>query len=448
MGAKRTECPLPLSLDPVFSFLFPGPYFLAFPGAVFAEPPLREVTNMKGITFVSLLLLLCLPAYSKTKPKPTPPPASSNPGEAPAEGVYLNSSGSPLLPLLQSATQSIDIEIYTMSDTTVRSLLRSALARGVKVRILKDPHPDGQTCDPFGAASPDTSSDCADQQKLVSDVRAAGGLFEPFDKQTLCPNGGGNDGSGCYEHGKIAMVDGKTALISTGNFDDTNLCIDGTSQCDRDYTLITTESEVYDTLENIFEADSRATAYDVSTLIPSDLAETLTVSPISQQPILDFINSAQSSVEVETQYLEDPDMNAALEAAAKRGVNVSVTVASVCAFGKPSASDASDFSQTYTAFDSAGISSAMFNSSNLINGKKGYLHAKAIIVDGSRAWLGSENGSAESLTENREYGMVFDDADWVASLKQIVDADHSSPDSETWQQSLACQKDKEGVSGD
>jgi phosphatidylserine/phosphatidylglycerophosphate/cardiolipin synthase-like enzyme len=357
----------------------------------------------------------------------------------PAQGVYVNAQGSPLLPLLQNARNAIDIEIYTMGDKTVRRLIREALARGVKVRILKDPNPLGDSCDLFsGAAS--SSADCADQQKLVSDVRAAGSIFEPFNKQALCPNGGGKSGTLCYEHGKIALADG-IALVSTGNFDNTNLCIDGATKCDRDFTLIYDDATVYGTLQSIFDADLKGVSYDVRSLIPASLQDTLTVSPDSLTPIVNFINSAKESIDLEAQYLKEPHLNAALEAAANRGVRVSVTVASACAFGKPAASAAAEIQSVYTAFDRDGISSRFFNASNRIDGNPGYMHAKVIVVDGTRAWLGSENGSSESLTENREYGVIFDNADWVRTILDTVKADHDSPDSESWEESLSCAKD-------
>src|SRR5262245_16844664 len=71
--------------------------------------------------------------------------------ENPSPGAYVNAEGGPLLPLLQNAQEKIDIEIYTMTDQKVRSLLRSALRRGVKIRILKEPKPLGQKCDLFGS---------------------------------------------------------------------------------------------------------------------------------------------------------------------------------------------------------------------------------------------------------------------------------------------------------
>jgi phosphatidylserine/phosphatidylglycerophosphate/cardiolipin synthase-like enzyme len=370
----------------------------------------------------------------------------------PVAGAYVNEDGGPLVPLLTNAKSRIDIEIYTMTDKTVRTLLHDALARGVKVRIIKDPNPLGVKCDVFGtngasatASAPAAADDCADQQKFVNDVRAAGGTFAAFDKRVLCPNGGGASGAGCFEHGKIALVDGR-ALLSTGNFDGTNLCIVAESprSCDRDYTLIIDEREVVDTLQRIFDADLADSHYDVSSIIPADLAYRLTVSPVSLAPILAFIDSAKHSLEIETQYLKDPDMNAALARAAQRGVKVNITVASACSFGHPSASESKEFTDVYSAFDSAGISSRLFSRASKVNGRPGYVHAKVIVVDGARAWVGSVNGSTESLTQNREFGLIVDDAASVRTVLAQASADHNSDGAETWQDSLNCVKDKGG----
>ena len=391
---------------------------------------------------IATLLSLSSPAHADS-------PLTS----APAEGAYVNQDGGPLLPLLEGAKSKIDIEIYTMTDKTVRELLRSALARGVKVRIVKDPNPLGVKCDVFGTSGALSISgtdaaavDCADQQKLVADVRAAGGTYAPFDKSVLCPNGGGAKGNGCFEHGKIALIDGR-ALLSTGNFDSTNLCImsEKPRSCDRDYTLVIDDRAVIDTLQKIFDADLAGARYEVKSLIPASLADRLTVSPISLPPILAFIESARSSLEIETQYLKDPEMNSAIAAAAQRGVKVNVTVASACSFGRPSDSEAKEFSDVYTAFDSAGVSTRMFSAASKVNGRPGYVHAKLIVVDGKRAWVGSENGSAESLTQNREYGLIVDDASSVRTVLDQASADHVSGGAETWQDSLNCVKDKGGT---
>jgi phosphatidylserine/phosphatidylglycerophosphate/cardiolipin synthase-like enzyme len=372
---------------------------------------------------------------------------SSASASAPGPGVYLNSNGSPLLSLIGSTEHNLDIEIYTMEDPSVRVLLRQALARGVKIRILHDPSPDGMTCDVFAnpAAAPQVSADCQDQQKLVSDVNNAGGSYTPFDKKTLCANGGGPDGQGCYEHGKIAISDGKLALLSTGNFDPTNMCIESEhpTQCDRDFSVIEDDQTVISTLENIFETDLKGVSYNVQSLIPASLADILTVSPVALQPLLDLVHSAKKSIVIETQYLKDPTFNAALvEMSKKPGMSVSVTTSSFCYFDPPSSSETNETKAIYTAFDQAGISSSTFDHLDLINGHAGYMHAKVIIVDGEKAWIGSENGSDESLGENREYGIVFTNPDWISAVGPVVAADHVNSANETWQQSLACAKDK------
>jgi phosphatidylserine/phosphatidylglycerophosphate/cardiolipin synthase-like enzyme len=382
--------------------------------------------------------------------------SSAHATDRPADGLYLNSVGSPLFQLVQAAQQTIDIEIYTMADPEIRQYLRDAISRQVKVRILKDPNPLGETCDVFaaigtpsstGAAS---SADCDDQRQFVLDVRAAGGTYNPFDKKTLCPNGGGEQGTSCFEHGKIAIADQQVVMVSTGNFDETNLCLASESEttCNRDYSYIDDDSTTVATIEAIFSADLADNAYDVRTLIPSSLANVLTVSPYSLQPLVDFVNSAQTSIDLETQYLKEPTINSALEAAAARGVHVNVTTASVCAFGRPSSYDTKTTTTIYSAFDQAGVSSVMFNSSNQINGKMGYLHAKVFVVDGNRAWVGSENSSTESLTENREYGLFFNTPADVNNALAQIQADHNSPDSESWQDALNCAKDASQASND
>jgi phosphatidylserine/phosphatidylglycerophosphate/cardiolipin synthase-like enzyme len=83
--------------------------------------------------------LVCAPSYAALPIDQTP-----------RSGAYVNSEGSPLLPLLHNARGKIDIEIYTIKDKTVRTLLRDALKRGVNVRIVKDASVLGETCNVFG----------------------------------------------------------------------------------------------------------------------------------------------------------------------------------------------------------------------------------------------------------------------------------------------------------
>jgi phosphatidylserine/phosphatidylglycerophosphate/cardiolipin synthase-like enzyme len=139
--------------------------------------------------------------------------------------------------------------------------------------------------------------------------------------------------------------------------------------------------------------------------------------------------------------LHEPKINEALIKAAGRGVEVQVTVESMCNFDRPKPHAQERAKQIYSAFDDAGIKSRFFTRQIMVRGKPGYLHAKAIIVDGARAWVGSMNGSKEAATMNREYGLFFDNQTWIKKLSGIMNADHHNAGTESWQESLACKKD-------
>ena len=173
-------------------------------------------------------------------------------------------------------------------------------------------------------------------------------------------------------------------------------------------------------------------------LLPPEAAAKLTVGPLSLDSLVTFIRSARESIQLENQYLKDPALNGALVDAAKRGVHVSVMVASACSFGRPKPTEAKTLTSIFEDFDAAGISTRMFTRNMQVGGYPGYLHAKAIVIDGSKSWLGSVNGSTESLSHNREFGIYFDSALDVGNLNKVLQSDFTDSKSETWQDSLDC----------
>lgn len=352
-------------------------------------------------------------------------------------GLYINSEGPPIYELINSAKTSIDIEIYQMDDNTVLSDINDAIKRNVRVRIIKDGTPVGKACRVFEPISDSDSANCSNQKEFVNTVRASnGGAYVPFNKDVLC----GKGDTKCFEHGKMVLVDSKKVMISTGNFDPSNLCDtkEKPSECNRDYSIVTDDQDVIETLTQVFEHDLKGEEYDVASLLTPDTDNKLTISPYSEEPIVTFIRSAKNSIRIENQYLKEKKMNEALIAAAHNGVDVQVTTASFCAFGHPSATVITNETKRFTEFDNAGIRSKMFTKNNRINGHLGYMHAKAIIIDDKRAWVGSVNGSDTSFNDNREFGLFIDEPSWIEKLKTVLDKDFESPASETWQQSLAC----------
>ncbi len=398
-----------------------------------------------------LLLLLLPAAYGAPAHKeiaaPAAAPAAHAEGWAALEGFRDNTTEQPVFRALELARKSIDIEIYEMSDPDVRAALRSAMARRpepVRVRVVKDPDPLGENCRYFAPVTEKDSADCRDQKALVAEVRASpGGAFVPFNKAELC---GGVSKNGrpkkCFEHGKLMIVDGRYALMSTGNFNSSNLCNQkrGPRVCNRDFSYITSDTDVVKAVSAVFEGDLAGRSYELPALLTPAVSAKLTVSPYSQAPLVAFINSAKKSVRIENQYLKEKAIDAALKARAAAGVKVQVMVSSLCSFGKPKSTRSSE--ELFSAFERAGIEPRLFTAAMRVGGRPGYLHAKAIVVDDERAWVGSVNGSETATSANREFGVFFDDPSDVRRLTAILESDFSSPASETWRESLECAKDR------
>lgn len=370
-------------------------------------------------------------------------------------GIYSNVSYAPMVDLVDAAKSTIDIEIYEMADPEFRAALRRALKRGVTIQLVKDPTPLNDTCPYFEndpAVKPDqkVAPDCSDQRKLLGEIRDAGGRVVPFVKAELCgQQAEGNEGK-CFEHGKTILIDradasGRLALVSTGNFNASNLCTDSAnpSTCNRDYTYITRDADVISAIGAIFSKDLEGKRYDLKAML-DDLpgaADKLTVSPYSKAPLLAFIQGAKSSLRIQNQYIYDKDMVAAIKAAAKRGVKIQMMVSSVCAFGPPKGPQKVQNEQLFRDYESAGVQLRMFDSQMKQRGHKGYLHAKVIVRDDDTAWVGSINGSMTAMDRNREYGLFFTHPKRVQFLKDVMDQDFADPNGETWQESMECKKD-------
>ncbi len=371
----------------------------------------------------------------------------------------------PAIQMIYGATHSIDIEIYELEDTNVIAALDDAADRGVQIRIVKDPRPvpKADQCLWFSPPNPKEMPSCALVRKLIAKVNKDPNhpQIVQFNKDKIDPKIGnanlcGKDDSPfagqCFQHGKIIIADSKEkslrkALISTGNLNGSNLCDHDVhpSVCNRDFSFITADAAEIEKLEHVFKNDhdqyGPLTQHLGLKTIAMNESPSITVSPYSLNPIVDFINTAQagSTLQIENQYLKEPNMNAALIAAAKRGVNVQMMVASLCAFSKPTESDKIKFTKLFKPFEDAGVKIKIFTNKFKVDGSPGYLHAKAIVI-GTKAWIGSVNGSDASLNQNREYGKFFETATDVRKLSKILAADFKNPAAETWQDSLICKE--------
>lgn len=123
-------------------------------------------------------------------------------------------------------------------------------------------------------------------------------------------------------------------------------------------------------------------------------------------PVLALINGAKTSIDVTIYQLSSRNVIGALTAAAKRGVSVRVI---------QDRKEASDYTMS-TLRDSGAVvktSSTKFR----------FTHQKTVLVDGQKAFVFSGNLDRLSFGSGRNFAAVLDDADDLADLTELFDAD-------------------------
>lgn len=275
---------------------------------------------------------------------------ATDPRSVPADvAVFPDEGEAPYVNALQKATKTIDVMIYLMGFGGVLDALKAKAQAGVKVRVIMDQGSKGIN------------------QKYADQLTAVGA-------QTAW-----SDPAFPYMHAKVLLVDGQEAVISSGNYLRSNVL------GERNFAATVRDPEDVASFAALFDADWNKKSPDLK-------CTRLVVSPTnSKQRILDVINSAKQSLVVESMQFADYDVRGAVVARKKAGVDVRVLLAA------PSWVDTNQAAGDYLKQNQV---PARF----LANPD---LHVKAIVADGTVAYIGSENLSSTSLTKNREVGVVL-----------------------------------------
>lgn len=288
------------------------------------------------------------------------------PNRAPVTGIFIEPGDgrAPLLDEITAARESIDLEIYIVTDEVILAALEEAQRRGVRVRVILEEHP-------FGGGG--------GQGEIFARLEGAG-IAVRWGNPVFR-----------FTHIKAMTIDGAVAIIMNQNITESAFT------ANRDFGVVTNEPGAVRTAAAIFEADwTRSAEPD---------PEPLVVSPTNaRQELLALVQGAQRSLDVYAEVLRDPEMLDSLIAAAARGVRVRIVV-----------SPSPDFAAERERLAAGGVEIRLM--SNL------YVHAKAIIADGERAFVGSQNLSATSLDQNRELGIVVDDSVNLARLSRTFEID-------------------------
>jgi len=298
------------------------------------------------------------------------PPACSetDPRSPPTTLIVMPDQGqAPFVAVLDKATATIDMLDYDLGQGEILSTLLAKAQAGVAVRVILD------------------ASEQSFNQPAFDSLGSAGAEVEWSDPQFT------------YMHAKSFVVDGVEAVISTGNFVASQMAEE------RNYAVVDDDAQDVAELSALIAADWARQVPDLS-------CTRLLVSPVNSKPrILALIASATTTLDVESMELSDTDVQAALVAAQKRGVAMRVIIAD-------------------TNFVSANSAVETFLTGASIPGKTlsdPVVHVKSILVDGARAYLGSENLSWTSLTKNREVGVeiVESQGEDVAGMEATFDED-------------------------
>ena len=341
-----------------------------------AEMPGGRLTaaHHRLATFLALLLLAltgCGPAGSLLNaPQAAGPSVSSVPTNSEAELFVEPEDGpDPVVNELNAATRSVDVVVYLLTDKQVISALEAAQRRGVQVRVMLEQHPYGE--------GPGNGAVYDQLQRAGIATRWANPRFK-------------------LTHEKAMVIDGREALILT-----LNLTASAFTH-NREYGVIDrTLADVAET-EALFNADWNRTGY-------SPVQPNLVTSPDnSRGRLMALLNQATKQLDVESEEIQDPGLEDAITAAAQRGVQVRLVIS-------PPASGPDTNAQGVSRLKSGGVQVRYL--------RKPYIHAKIFAVDGSVAFVGSENVSSQSLDGNRELGIFLSQPAALARLAQTFEQD-------------------------
>ena len=290
----------------------------------------------------------------------------------------------PVLDAFNNARTRIDLMIYLLSDRDAITALKSAVLRGVAVRVLLEQHP---CC----------SGDNAMQRALFGELQAARVQVQwtnPAFRLT---------------HAKMAVMDGTTALVMSQNLTRSSFTFN------REASIVDRDPVDVAALDALFAADWARSPYaqlDPNLVIANSNA---------RQTFLTLIGGATKSLSVESEEMQDPAIIDALIAAQKHGVAVRY-IGSTAAAGTiaPQRDD-----------NATGRKRLTGGGANVRLLAAPYVHTKTVVVDEAVAFIGSENFSASSLDMNREIGILTTDTAIIGRLTGVFTKDWSAGKPET-----------------
>lgn len=273
----------------------------------------------------------------------------------------------PILTAIKDATREIHIEMYLLSDKQIIDELIQEKHEGTDVRVMLEEHP-------FGGGNINIKT-----KKTLENAYIPVIWTNPAYALT---------------HEKAIVIDDKKALILNQNLTTSSF------GKNREFDIVDENLEDVSEIERMFEADWQRQSFTPNT-------SGLIISPYnSRAKLTSLLMNTTKSLDIEMEIIQDPEVGQILAEKAKTA-NVRLIV--------PDIKKVPSNYKTVNKLKENGVMVRTITNP--------YIHAKLILTDGLKAYIGSVNFSTQSMDENRELGIVITSTDIIQKLTTSFDHD-------------------------
>jgi len=272
-----------------------------------------------------------------------------------------------ILTRIDSAEKRVFIEVYILTETSIKKSLLKAQKRGINVKVILERNP-------YRAANINNKTfDFLEKHKI--DV-----IWSHSQNYSL-------------NHTKLLLIDDE-AIISTWNLSHS------TFKYNRDFFIFTRDKKILFSLEQIFHADFNWIKQFI--YHPS-----LVVSPnYSRKKLTILLESATKDIKLYFQYFEDDQLEKLLLKKIWEWVKVSAII-----------------SKSSWKNDKDEIMKLQEKWIEITALQKEKMHAKMILIDNKNLYLWSINFSTYSIDSNREIWILMKNEEIITSLLKIFKQD-------------------------
>ncbi len=344
--------------------------------------------SLRALLLASLFALTSCGSSASASPTPPGDDASSDPDAVGDDGAVDSQPASadsptllyvepddgeaPLLAAIQGAKAAVHVETYMLTDQPLIDALVAARKAGREVKVVLEQYP-------YNAPNTNDAAYAALRAGGVTAIWVAT-KFQLTHTKTIVIDPGLPTGAAW-----IMSLNLSHAAFTSN----------------RDYAAVD------DDPSDVLEADAVILA-DGANVADARVGKRLVVSPEdARAKLAAMIDAAKSTLDIEMEELSDTAIQGALITAQNRGVRVRI----VC----PSSGVSTGTSDVLTTLKGRGVQIKKLGNPDM--------HAKAIVVDGARAYVGSVNLTSASMDLNREIGVITETPATLARLATIIAAD-------------------------